>query len=391
MRTLLLCLAVFLLFLLWERYALGRARRRIALRITVTGTRGKTSVARLLAAILKADGRRVVAKTTGSEARILLPDGGEIELDRNVSPSILEQKKLIHRAARLRADCLVAEIMSLRPENHFVESRLLFRPNLVAITNVRLDHTEIMGETESGIASVLALDICPGSTTFLPRHELCPAFRAEAQRCGAALSPVAGGFASDFLQNPADPAGLEFGENLDLVCAIAAHLGIRPAVVTEGIRNARHDIGRVRVSRYLRSDGSAPIYLVNAFAANDPASTLQVLEKVAAAHPEAAGNVVGVFNLRKDRLPRTLQWISVLNEKRDRPFRKIYLVGDHTSVIRRRLPGAHAIPSGAPEEITQAIAEAVTEPAIVFGFGNIKGPGKLLAEHWNRIGESTVP
>ncbi len=118
MPTFLLCLISFFLFLLWERIVLHRAQRRIPLRIAVTGTRGKSSVVRLLASVLKQSGRTVIAKTTGSQAVILLPDGEQIELDRSVPPSILEQKQLIHRAARLKADCLVSEVMSLRPENH---------------------------------------------------------------------------------------------------------------------------------------------------------------------------------------------------------------------------------------------------------------------------------
>ena len=123
MSTLLPTLVVFLLYLLWERVALDRARGRISIRIAVTGTRGKSGVVRLLASILREDGRRVVAKTTGSEAIVLMPDGSQIQLDRSTGPSILEQKQLIHRAARARADCLVAEVMSIRAENHFVESR----------------------------------------------------------------------------------------------------------------------------------------------------------------------------------------------------------------------------------------------------------------------------
>src|SRR5512137_3000987 len=102
MRILLPWLMLFLLFLVWERVGLSRSHRRIPLRIAVTGTRGKSSVVRLLASILKEDGRKVVAKTTGSQAVILMPDGSQIELDRSVTPSILEQKRLIHEAARVK-------------------------------------------------------------------------------------------------------------------------------------------------------------------------------------------------------------------------------------------------------------------------------------------------
>ena len=78
---------LFFLYLIGERLALERSLRRIPLRIAITGTRGKTSLTRLLASILQEDGRRVIAKTTGSEAVILLPDGGRIELNRDVTPS----------------------------------------------------------------------------------------------------------------------------------------------------------------------------------------------------------------------------------------------------------------------------------------------------------------
>src|ERR1043165_5680056 len=54
-----------------------RALRTIQVRIHVAGTRGKSTTTRLIAAALRAGGRRVVAKTTGAEPRLLLPDGSE--------------------------------------------------------------------------------------------------------------------------------------------------------------------------------------------------------------------------------------------------------------------------------------------------------------------------
>jgi poly-gamma-glutamate synthase PgsB/CapB len=387
MRTLLPCLILFLLYLAWERVSLCRAQRRVPLRIAVTGTRGKSSVARLIASILKEDGRRVVAKTTGSQAMILLPDGSQIELDRSVTPSIMEQKQLILKAARVKADCLVAEVMSIRAENHFVESRLLLRPNLVAITNVRRDHTELMGDTETKIASVLALDICSRSTVFLPAKEDCASFRAEAQRCGAELIPVAAGSSASILQEAAGVNTIEFLDNLDLACAVAERLGIKREKILEGIRKARHDIGRLKVWTYRPPVPGRTCYLVNAFAANDPESTFQVLAKVKRMIPDASENTFGVFNLRADRLPRTLQWISVLQEGASSHFKRLYLTGDHNRAVRRRLPEALALKSGPPEQITDILCSGTMETVIIFGFGNIKGPGKLLADYWGRIGE----
>jgi UDP-N-acetylmuramyl tripeptide synthase len=73
------CLVVLIAYLLAERILLGRRRRRIPLRIAVTGTRGKSSVVRLIAAAMREAGLSVLAKTTGSQPILIHPDGEEEE------------------------------------------------------------------------------------------------------------------------------------------------------------------------------------------------------------------------------------------------------------------------------------------------------------------------
>ena len=68
MIYLLLSLLGLFLFLTFERLLLEQRLRKIPLRISVTGTRGKSAVVRMLASVLREDGRRVVAKTTGAQA-----------------------------------------------------------------------------------------------------------------------------------------------------------------------------------------------------------------------------------------------------------------------------------------------------------------------------------
>jgi folylpolyglutamate synthase/dihydropteroate synthase len=57
--------SVILALLVVERAVLRRLHRKVLVRITVLGTRGKSRVARLVAFELRADGRRVADKTTG--------------------------------------------------------------------------------------------------------------------------------------------------------------------------------------------------------------------------------------------------------------------------------------------------------------------------------------
>ena len=60
-----------------------RNLRKIPIRVHVNGTRGKSSVTRLIAAALREGGTVTCAKTTGTLARFIQPDGRELPKDPN--------------------------------------------------------------------------------------------------------------------------------------------------------------------------------------------------------------------------------------------------------------------------------------------------------------------
>jgi len=97
--------AAFLLFLAVERLALDARLKRVPVRVGVTGTRGKSSVTRLVAGALRESGTRVLAKTTGSRAVLIYPDGAEREIKRRGPPTVLEQKRVVRLAARRWREC----------------------------------------------------------------------------------------------------------------------------------------------------------------------------------------------------------------------------------------------------------------------------------------------
>src|SRR5258706_8422896 len=93
----------------WEVRRHSGYLARIPVRVHVNGTRGKSSVTRLIAGGLRASGRRVFAKTTGTMARMIDPEGREIDVYRVGRPNIIEQTRVIRRAAEAGADVLVVE------------------------------------------------------------------------------------------------------------------------------------------------------------------------------------------------------------------------------------------------------------------------------------------
>lgn len=381
--------AAWLGYLVVERMRMDRHRRAIPLRIAVTGTRGKTSVARLLASVLREDGRTILAKTTGSEAKYVLPDGSEEEVLRLGAPSIIEQKRLLALGARLGVDALVAEIMSVHAENHQVEAQRMLRPQLVLVTNFRVDHVEAQGMTREDVASVLALDVPPGSRALVPEQEWEDRFAGLVEANGGEVVGVPDGVAG-----PPRECG-EFARNLDLVWEAARFLGVTDDVIRNGMRRSVGDLGALQAWRYPRQDAGARWIVVNAFAANDPESTLRIYDRVMAREGMGPERCVGLLALRPDRGDRTLLWLEALRAGALDRFRRLFVMGLHAPALKHRVRGhPHAArieilsptnPSGLMDRI---LDEEGDQGGILFGFGNIGGLGETLVRHWRRVGDA---
>jgi poly-gamma-glutamate synthase PgsB/CapB len=378
-------LVLFLLYLLYERIELGRLRRSIPTVLTVTGTRGKSSVVRILASVLRESGYKVAAKTTGSQAQFVLPDGSVQDVARRGMPTILEQKKALRRAAKLGADYLVVEIMSIRPENHTVESCQILKPDIVLFTNVRRDHVDAMGQTEQEIARVLRLDIPSGAKVYLPEEYEEYLDDGSQGSQPHQLVSVSRGLSDSLLHERPELGKVEFGENLDLVVALARDLKLDDETIVHGILNTSYDIGKFRMWTYM--DGGKQVFVANAFAANDPESTLRVIEKTRELLAPRSAGMTGLLSLRPDRGDRTLQWVESLRNGMAEYFRRIYVTGDGAEVLRRRVKSVEVLSSREPERITNHIAATMAEGEVLFGFGNIVGAGRALVEYWKEVGQ----
>ncbi len=373
---------------------MARACGRVPLRIGVTGTRGKSTVTRLIAASLRADGRTVLAKTTGSKAMIILPDGAEEEIPRRGLPSILEQMRLLKRAVALDARVLVSELMSVQPAILAVESRRLIRPQILVITNARVDHREEMGETRSEIARGLAAAIPAGATVFVLEEENQPEFERAASEAGSRLVTV-----GERSRPPAEvpwpdwSPGQVFDGDIRLALAVADELGVDPEPALRGIVGARPDFGSLRAWDAVLGEPPAPWTLVSAFAANDPESSRRALARLAGLRREQPRELVGVLNLRADRGDRTLQWVEALDSGFFSGFAALYIIGAHTGAARWRqraaaAPAIRPLRAGSAEAILAAVTRSHGGGAVLVGLGNMGGLGGRLVEHWEKIGRT---
>ncbi|MCE9582406.1 MAG: poly-gamma-glutamate synthase PgsB [Planctomycetes bacterium] len=375
----------------WEYRRHSANVRAIPVRIHVNGTRGKSSVTRLIAAGLRAGGMRTFAKTTGTEPRMIFPDGREEHIPRPGRANISEQLMVFRRAAHEECHAIVVECMALQPHIQWLAEHRIVKSTIGVITNVRADHLDVMGPTVADVAHNLAKTVPPRGVLFTAEHDLLPELRQAAGGLGTTVvvseeSEVTEAETRSF-------SYVEHRENVALALRVAAHCGVARAAALEGMRRCTPDPGVLRVHRirYFQKE----IEFANAFAANDRDSTLMIFNRLGlGAHPGRKSVVI--FNSRGDRIQRAEQFADMI--ARDMAaVDTVILVGDMTGAVLNR-----ALRHGAPEDkivdlgdlrqeqvnlVFEAALDATPEKSLVVGVGNIGGLGHSIVHYFQNRGE----
>ncbi|MBW2527036.1 MAG: poly-gamma-glutamate synthase PgsB [Deltaproteobacteria bacterium] len=361
-----------------EMWSHRRRLRTIETRIHVAGTRGKSSVTRLVAAGLRHAGIPTAAKTTGTLARMILPDGREVPVFRPAGANITEQIRITHAALQFGAKALVLECMALQPALHWVSERKLVRATHGVITNARPDHLDVMGPTDADVAAALAGMVPVGGVLVTAEQKhLAVLERAARDRRTRLLAVTAEDVARVTEAELAPFSYLEHADNVAVALALLAELGIDREVALEGMWSARPDPGAL--TEYEIDFFGRRVVFVNAFAANDPQSTEMVWTMARERHPKAE-RLVAVFNLRGDRPSRTEQLA------REATFwhaaDRVVLMGGGAYLFAREASriGVDAdrfvyADSDRLEEIFEGIMELCGPSTLVIGMANIGGQG----------------
>lgn len=225
----------------------------IGYRILVTGSRGKSSLVRLVFAGISAKGLNARGRITGVLPRELLP-GGERAIVRN-SPGHIEETRWWLKQIPRGTEAVVMENSAVSPELQPLAARWL-KPTLVIWTNAREDHQEIWGKGREAAEDALLRGI-PEGVPLVVGSEIAASRRLPGilERRGSPVA-VAEGHENFRLAN------------LNLAKKALEFIKLSCAEADRAMESLPPDAGDFRV--FFTNSGAS---LAAAFSANDIAST----------------------------------------------------------------------------------------------------------------------
>ncbi len=351
-----------------------RALNRIPIRIHVNGTRGKSSVTRLVCAGLREAGYSVLGKTTGSDPRILDLQGKDRKIHRLQKPSIGEQVRFLRYFGQFRPGAIVLECMAVQPQYQWVTEQRMVKSTHSVITNARLDHVEEMGYRLRDIAMSLSNTIPFKGSLFTAEQDKLDIFESVAAKRGTKVKAV-----TDHGVTHEDMMGfnhIEHPENVALSLAVCESLGITREKALQGMRKAQPDPGALRVWDLILDDRH--FSLVNAFAANDPQSTKTIWNMIKD-HPSLEYDHICAFlNTRSDRISRTSQLLELI--VKDIQPDSLFVRGDRMERFEKpyfsKIHGT--VEQFSENESASIFARKLLSQqgnTLIFGIGNIVGTG----------------
>lgn len=350
----------FILFICLFIYGLYEFRHhrknvdRIPLRILVNGTRGKTTITRLIAYSLMEKGIKTVARSSGSSLEIIHSDGRVEEIKRKRNARILEMLPFFECAVKEKAEAVVIECMALQEENQRTMRDTLVRPNIVIISNTFIDHVPEMGKTFEETAWCLSRSV-PKDAVLYVTDDLYDDFGLNVKKVTAKESAPTGSI-------PIHPSSWALTKSL------LSDLNIDENILNKAKDRIPPDIGLLKEIR-----GKKGSILLPSFSVNDRECMESTIIENKTKFPNK--ETIIVFNNRKDREHRILLLNEALEKMTDKP--KVYVIGDYPKKVSFYLSrrGINAIPSSI-EHIKNEINSK--ENTLFIGLGNIKGDGEKL-------------
>lgn len=373
-------IALYIFFLRIEKVNHEKRVKSIPLRIWVNGSRGKSSVTRLIAAGLRAGGKRVVAKTTGTQARFITDSKHEQPILRLGMPNIREQMKIFKKAVGDKPDAIVLECMALRPDLQYSEAVHIVKPTAVVVTNVRADHLDVMGPSVTDVAKNFLNALPPNSKLFISDKNIVQEQGSIMKKKNTEIYVAETEKVSDAVMS--DFSYIEHKSNVAIALDVCRHFGIKEKDALAAMYEAQPDPGVLQKHNILLR--GKHITIVNAMAANDPESTFLIWQMTGKEYDQV--NIL--INCRNDRVDRTFQMANLIKDRIQGDH--YILTGTGTDILARKLRNTIKrktmldIGGKKPEDVVNAVLDFVSDNSLIFAMGNTVGFGEEMLQHFLR-------
>tara|TARA_B100000676_G_scaffold60235_1_gene59564 strand:- start:12154 stop:13317 length:1164 start_codon:yes stop_codon:yes gene_type:complete len=356
---------------------------KIPIRIHVNGSRGKSSVVRLIAAGLRAGGMKTIGKTTGTSPRIIDEHGNDKYIHRLRSASIGEQISLIRRFSKLKPDALVIECMAVNPQYQWISEHRIVKSTIGVLTNVRPDHLDEMGisidQITKSMGNTIPFNGIMVSSEDKQSHILKNiSLKQNTKFYSCDLNTLKNTEIEDFQY-------LEHKENISLAIKVCELCGVDRNTALKGMGKCNPDPGALSMWKIkYRNQG---FEFINAFAANDPASTLKTWNMI---NERLNRNKIAIFlNTRLDRQYRTIQLINLIFDKLKPDV--LILRGENfpselkTLSEKNKKITIYKFPYSIKQKDLIKFMDDNLADFIVLGIGNIVGWGEVLMKELKEL------
>lgn len=368
-------------YLIWEAVSCNKARRQLQHVVHVNGTRGKSSTSRMIEAGLRAGRYRVYCKTTGTDPMTIDVEGNEEPIKRIGKANIKEQIKIMKKAAAQGAEILVVECMAITPEYQHAAQHKILKADMGVITNVRRDHTDVMGESIE--------EICMSLCNTVPADGIL--FTAENKEPIVAMMREAAEALGSGFRNPR-PDGSEpvfdFAENIALALAVCEELGVDRETALAGMAGYKRDPYVLEVLDYKGTT------CINGLSINDIDSICMIWEKMKSLYGRTASGVekrqILLVNNRGDRGSRTEDMMQ--SAVKLAPA-EVWLFGSNQAYMEKNILAKR------PETLVRRLKKAEELSALmedcgpddmIYAIGNLANQGRAITEFFRKEGKKLV-
>jgi gamma-polyglutamate synthase len=252
------------------------------------------------------------------------------------------------------------------------------------ITNVRLDHLDVMGPGLMDVAKAISFTIPSKKYLFtaenriynylekIAKNKKCVSFQSDEK---SVTSEEMAGFTY-----------IEHKENVALALAVCEHLGVNRKTALKGMYSAISDEGVLTKAIIRRDDKKVTFF--NAFAANDPESSLMIWNNIIRCVPEGDLKIIMV-NTREDRLDRARQLVEMISNSISADH--VILIGQRSEVVedmalKKNILKEKIVNIGwtSPEEVFEKVMTKIHKNATIVAIGNMGGMGADVVKYFEK-------